>query len=126
MGRSDDVGDEAERQASSREEATDSRMDHAETGTRVAAVLNAAEEAAETIRAEARRHADETLRQAKVDADARVEELTREAERVRSEADEYAKDIRGAVDSYGTQARRDAEQEARKLLADALDVERRR
>ena len=101
------------------EEPTDRRVDHASTGTRVAQVLNAAEEAAEAIRAEARRHADEILRQAKADAAARVEELSREAERVRAEADDYARDIRVAVDSYGTQARRDAEQEARNLLADA-------
>jgi hypothetical protein len=118
------MGHEVERQAPPDEEATRARTDHASTGTQVAAVLNAAEEAAETIRAEARRHADETLRQAKSDAAAKVEELTREAERVRSEADNYAKDIRVAVDSYGTQARREAEQEARKVLADAEDQAR--
>ena len=115
--RSDDVGYETERQGSAEEEATSGRTDHGATGTRVAAVLNAAEEAAETIRAEARRDADEILRQAKVDASARVEELTREAQRVRVEADDYARDIRAAVDSYGTQARREAEEEARKILA---------
>jgi archaellum component FlaC len=110
---------ETVRRVSSDEEATEGRVDHASTGNQVAAVLNAAEEAAETIRAEARRHADEILRQAKVDAEARVEELSREAERVRAEADDYARDIRVAVDSYGTQARREAEEEARKLLEDA-------
>jgi F0F1-type ATP synthase membrane subunit b/b' len=122
--RSDDVGYEPGREDSPGEETTNSRTDHGDTGTRVAGVLNAAEEAAETIRAEARRHADETLRQAKTDASARVDELTREAERVRAEADEYARDIRSAVDSYGTQARREAEEQARKLLADAEDEAR--
>ncbi len=121
MERSDEGGYETERHGSSREAATDSRTDHGETGSRVAAVLNAAEEAAETIRAEARRHADEVLREAKNGAGARVEELTREAERVRAEADDYARDIRAAVDSYGTQARRDAEEEARKIVSDAED-----
>jgi hypothetical protein len=121
---SDDVGYEAERQGSSVEEPTDGRTDHAETGSRVAAVLNAAEEAAETIKDEARRHADEVLRQANADAAARVEDLTREAERVRAEADDYARDIRVAVDSYGTQARREAEEEARKLLSDAEEQAR--
>lgn len=101
------------------EEATSGRPDHAETGTRVAAVLNAAEDAAETIRAEARRQADELVRQAKADAVARAEELTRDAERLRAEADDYARDIRAAVDSYGTQARREAEEDARKVLAEA-------
>jgi len=122
--RSDDVGFEAERPQRPSVDAESGRMDHAETGTRVAAVLNAAEEAAETIREEARRHADDMLRQAKADAAARVEELTREAERIRTEADDYAKDIRAAVDSYGTQARREAEEEARKLLAEAEDQAR--
>ena len=102
MERSDDVGYEAERQGSSDEEATNSRMDHGETGSHVAGVLNAAEDAAETIRAKARRDADEILRDARADAAARVEELTREAARVRLEADDYARDIRAAVDSYGT------------------------
>ena len=124
MERSDEMGHAVERQAPPEEGAVQARVDHASTGTQVAAVLNAAEEAAETIRAEAQRHADETLRQAKADAAAKVEELTREAERVRSEADDYAKDIRVAVDSYGTQARRDAEEEARKVVADAEDQAR--
>jgi len=99
-------------------------MDHGETGNHVAGVLNAAEDAAETIRAKARRDADEILRDAKADAAARVEELTREAARVRLEADDYARDIRAAVDSYGTQARREAEEEAGKLLADAEEQAR--
>src|SRR3954449_2703407 len=99
---SDDVGYEAERKGSSDEEAMNVRTDHAETGSRVAGVLNAAEEAAETIKDEAWRHADEILRQANADAATRVEDLTREAERVRVEADDYARDIRVAVDSYGT------------------------
>ena len=124
MERSDDAGYDVERQGSSDEEATNGRNDHAETGSRVAGVLNAAEEAAETIRDEARRHADEVLRQANADAATRVEDLTREAERVRAEADDYARDIRAAVDSYGTQARREADEEARKLLSDAEEQAR--
>ena len=124
MERSDDEGYESERQGSSDEEATNSRMDHGETGSHVAGVLNAAEDAAETIRAKARRDADEILRDAKADGAARVEELTREGARVRLEADDYARDIRAAVDSYGTQTRREAEEQARKLLADAEEQAR--
>ena len=124
MERSDDVGSEAEGQGPSDEEATNDRTDHAETGSRVAGVLNAAEEAAETIKDEARRHVDEVLRQANADAATRVEDLTREAERTRAEADAYARDIRAAVDSYGTQARREADEEARKLLSDAEEQAR--
>jgi archaellum component FlaC len=122
--RSDETGYEVERMASPDEEAAQSRTDHSSTGSQVAAVLNAAEEAGETIREEAGRHADELMRQAKADAAARVEELTREAKRIRTEADDYARDIRGAVDSYGTQARRDAEEAARKILADAEEQAR--
>ena len=124
MERSDDAGYEAEGRGPSDQEATNGRTDHAETGSRVAGVLNAAEEAAVTIKDEARRHADEILRQANANAATRVEDLTREAERVRAEADDYARDIRAAVDSYGTQARREAEEEARNLLSDAEEQAR--
>src|SRR5262245_38526901 len=44
--RSDDVGYEADRQQPAGEDADRGRADHGETGARVAAVLNAAEEAA--------------------------------------------------------------------------------
>src|SRR5215208_3394696 len=74
VGRSDDVGYEAEGQGPSDEEATNGRTDHAATGSRVAGVLNAAEEAAEMIKDEARRQADEVLRQATADAATRVED----------------------------------------------------
>jgi vacuolar-type H+-ATPase subunit E/Vma4 len=98
--------------------------DAAEVGSRVAGILEAAETAAEQIRADALREAHETMRRAEGEADVRIEELTREAERVRSEADDYARDIRQAVDSYGTQARREAEEEVRRLVAEAEEEAR--
>jgi hypothetical protein len=90
-----------------------------DVGARVAGILEAAERAAEQIRADAVRDTHETKRQAEADAEVRIEELLREAKRVRAEADDYARDIRQAVDSYGTQARREAEEEARRLVSDA-------
>jgi hypothetical protein len=90
-----------------------------DVGSRVTGILEAAEQAAEQIRSDALREAHDTMRRAEADAAVRIEELTREAERVRAEADDYARDIRQAVDSYGTQARREAEEEAGKALTAA-------
>ena len=91
----------------------------ADVGARVTGILEAAEQAAEQIRADALREAHETMRKAEADAEVRIEDLSREAERVRAEAEDYARDIRQAVDSYGTQARREAEEEARRLVGEA-------
>jgi vacuolar-type H+-ATPase subunit E/Vma4 len=98
--------------------------EYADVGARVTGILEAAEQAAEQIRADALREAHETMRRAEADARTRIEELTRDAERVRSEADDYARDIRQAVDSYGTQARREADEDARKLLTEAEEQAR--
>jgi hypothetical protein len=98
--------------------------EYGNVGARVTGILEAAEQAAEQIRTDSLRQAHETMRRAEADAQVRIEELTREAERVRSEADDYARDIRQAVDSYGTQARREAEEDARKLVTDAEEQAR--
>jgi hypothetical protein len=90
-----------------------------DVGSRVTGILDAAEQAAEQIRSDALREAHDTMRRAEADAQVRIEELTREAERIRAEADDYARDIRQAVDSYGTQARREAEEQARQELTGA-------
>jgi len=95
-----------------------------DVGSRVTGILEAAEQAAEQIRADALREAHDTMRRAEADAQIRIEELTRETERTRVEADEYARDIRQAVDSYGTQARREAEEQARQALTAAEDEAR--
>jgi hypothetical protein len=98
--------------------------EYADVGARVTGILEAAEQAAEQIRSDSLRQAHETMRGAEADAQARIEELTREAERVRAEADDYARDIRQAVDSYGTQARREADEGARQLVTDAEEQAR--
>jgi hypothetical protein len=120
VGSPEDTMSELETGQSSERPANES----AGVGARVTGILEAAEQAAEQIRSDALREASETMRRAEADAQARIEELTREAERVRLEADDYARDIRQAVDSYGTQARREAEEEARALMQSAEDHSR--
>jgi hypothetical protein len=96
----------------------------ADVGARVAGILEAAEQAAEQIRADALRQAQETMRQAEGNAEVRIEELSSESERLRAEADDYARDIRQAVDSYATQTRREADEEARRLVSEAEEQAR--
>jgi hypothetical protein len=110
-----DLGDRTSYEAEEREP----RREHTQLGDRVAQVLNAAEEAAGQIRADARREGVCIIQEADATAATRVDELTREAEQLRQDAEDYARDIRSAVDSYATQQRRDAEQEARRILSEA-------
>ena len=88
-------------------------------GEHVSAILRAAEEAAEQIRADARRLSDRLVQQARDAARAKIAELTEEAERSRGEADEYARDMRMAVEAYAKKHRQDAEEAARQLTAEA-------
>jgi hypothetical protein len=92
---------------------------HAGVGSKVDAIIGAAEAAAEEIRQDARAEARKILQRAEQQAAAQIEELTREAAQSRAEADEYARDLREAADSYGTQHRRSAENDARRVLAGA-------
>ena len=98
--------------------------EYTEVGETVAGILRAAEEAAEQIRADARAQGNKIMERARVVAEGRIEELTREAERIRREAEDYAGDIRTAVESYGSQQRRDAEEEAGRILAQAEEQAR--
>jgi hypothetical protein len=122
----DRVGSPEDRMSESepREHEEEPANEPAGVGARVTSILEAAEQAAEQIRSDALREAAEIMKRAEADAEARIEELSRETERVRMEADVYARDIRQAVDSYGTQARRDAEEEARALMQSAEDHSR--
>ena len=113
LGRPDETRGEAEQRV------TAAAAGYTDVGSRVSGILAAAEEAAEQIRADAQAEVAETLRRAENDAAARVDELTREPQRIRGEAEEYARDIRTAVDSYATQERRNAEEEARTIVGDA-------
>jgi hypothetical protein len=91
----------------------------AAVGDRVSQILQAAEEAAEQILAQAQAEALDIRGRADEDAAARVRELSAETERLREEALEYARDTRLSVDSYADRHRREAEQEARELLGAA-------
>jgi hypothetical protein len=68
-------------------------------GDRVAAVLRAAEEAAEQIRMDAQAAAEQVTRQAEQGANARLEESRREAVRVLSDAETQARASREAAEA---------------------------
>jgi cell division septum initiation protein DivIVA len=121
VGSPEDENAEIETNGGEEEKPTNGSRD---VGSRVTGILEAAEQAAEQIRSDALREAHDTMRRAEADAQARIDELTREAERTRRQADEYARDIRQAVDSYGTQARREADEQARQALTAAEDEAR--
>lgn len=93
--------------------------DYAEIGDRVASVLQAAEEAADQIRADAKAAAEQMTVQAEQEANTRLDEARREADRVRSEAHAESKNTREAVELYATNHRREAEERAARLLSDA-------
>jgi hypothetical protein len=93
--------------------------DVTQVGDRVAAVLRAAEEAAEQIRADAQAAAEQMRRQAEQEAEARLEESRKEAERVRTAADAESESTREAIQLYATNHRREAEEKAARLLSDA-------
>ena len=124
LGRSDDSQREFEEEVTPLEQSAAPVREYTDVGDAVAGVLRAAEDAAEKIRVEAQTQAREIVERSKGDAATRVDELTREAERTRHDAEDYARDIRQAVDSYGTQQRREAEEEARGILADAEEQAR--
>ena len=73
--------------------------DVTELGDRVAAVLRAAEEAAEQIRTDAQAAAEQVRRQAEQEAKARLEDSRREAVRVLSDAETQARASREAAEA---------------------------
>jgi hypothetical protein len=93
--------------------------DFSQLGDRVAAVLQAAEEAAEQIRTDATTAAEQMTREAKQESTSLLESAKNEAQRVRVEADREAKNTREAVESYATNHRREAEERAAKMLSEA-------
>jgi hypothetical protein len=100
-------------------EAPATSRNYAQLGDRVAAVLQAAEEAAAQIRSEAETAAEQLTREAKQESGSLLENAKREAQRVRVEADTEAKNTREAVESYATNHRREAEEKAAKMLSEA-------
>jgi hypothetical protein len=112
------VTDESEVKAPKHEASAASRG-YTEFGDRVAAVLQAAEEAAAQIRTDAQTASEQMTRQAEQVSKSLLEEAKSEAQRVRVEADTEAKNTREAVESYASNHRREAEEKAAKTLADA-------
>jgi hypothetical protein len=92
---------------------------HEDVGAGVTGILQAAEEAADRIRAEARKHAADLIHETEEAVAARLQALTRDAETVRTEAEAEARDMRLAVEAYGTKRRREADEEAKRLVAEA-------
>lgn len=80
-----------------------------QVGARISALLNAAEEAAEQIRADARADAETLLRDAEERARARVEELTGEPERLVADAEREAAELRAAAEADALRTRKEAE-----------------
>jgi hypothetical protein len=104
---------------SPKQEAPASSRGYAELGDRVAAVLQAAEQAAEQIHADAETAVEQMTRKAEQESKTLLEEAKSEAQRLRVEADRDAKNTREAVESYATNHRREAEEKASKALSEA-------
>jgi hypothetical protein len=102
---------------------TSESSSYAEIGERVAAVLSAAEAAAEQIRVDARRQAEaaaeEIRAEARRQAEEALEQARHEADGIRAEAAAYETETHAAVDSFAAERRREAEQHVRQQLADA-------
>ena len=119
--REEDSGDASERVTAVRplERAPTRDARFSELGEHVASILDAAEQAAERIRSEAQRTADQLVNKAKAVAAARVKEAEAAAQTLRSEAEDEARDTRLAVEAYGSRRRREADEDADRLVADA-------
>jgi hypothetical protein len=100
-------------------EPANSEHERNDLGSRVAGILEAAEDAAEQIRAEARAEAASSRRQAEEAAAARSQSAEQQADAMRTKADEDAAAIRRRGEEDATERRRAAEAQARKTLADA-------
>jgi hypothetical protein len=92
----------------------------------VAAVLQAADEAAARLTEATRREAEEIRRQAEVEASARIEEARQEAESLRAAAEDAraeavasGKQTRAAAEAYAEERRLAAEREATQIVAQA-------
>jgi DNA anti-recombination protein RmuC len=113
-------------------EGTGGGQSYSEVGAGVAAILEAAEQAAEKIRADARSQGTDLIREAEQAVGARLQALTQDAERLRNEADaraeqiraeaeSEARDLRLAAEAYGKRLRVEAEEEVAKIVRRAED-----
>lgn len=82
-------------------------------------VLEVAHRQAQRLVGNARENATAIERDAEIAGAAKAKAIVDDAERVRREADEYARDIRLSVDAYAAQHSREAEEDARTVVAKA-------
>jgi hypothetical protein len=87
--------------------------------TRVAGIVEAAKQAAEQIRTDARNEAASIRREVEEAAAARSRAADQEAERLRTDAEREAGELRRRGEGDASQRRREVEEQARKALADA-------
>lgn len=90
-----------------------------EISTRIAAILDSAEEEAEKIREQARAEASTIIRAAHASAAERIDELTREPERVLNEAEETARQLLDTTRTEAADQVSQAERQATTLTREA-------
>jgi hypothetical protein len=112
------VSDESEPKSTEQDTPAGSR-DYTALGDRVAAVLQAAEEASAQMRNDAQVASEQMTRQAEQEAKSLLEDAKAEAHKVRVEADTEATNTREAVETYATKHRREAEEKATRMLSEA-------
>lgn len=105
------------------------REDYGDVGSRVAAVLNAAEEAAEQIRTDARRTAEDIRREAEAEARRYANERRRDADvegnRVIGEANAHARSIREAAHTGAREIEEDAHRRREQFRVEVQSLEKR-
>lgn len=95
--------------------------DYGSVGSHVASVLEAAAQAAASVREDAERDAAEKISAASSEAN----KLIHEAEGLRAEAETAAKAVRERAEAFAERKRKDADDEAAKILENAETVARR-
>lgn len=93
--------------------------EYAEVGQRVIGILEAAEAAAEGIRAEAAAAAEEIRQAAEAEAETSRQKAEEEAASVREQAEAAAEEVRSSAEGVVEARRQEAEEVAQGVLADA-------
>lgn len=108
------------------DESAELAADYGKLGEHVTSVLEAANQAAATIREEARRTAQEIAERAQREAStwlektrAETEELSHDASRLRIEAEEESREMKERANAYATEKRREADRQASAFIAGA-------
>jgi F0F1-type ATP synthase membrane subunit b/b' len=117
---------EAEQISAPVDESAEFAADYGKLGEHVTSVLEAAKQAATTIRDEARGTAQEIVERAQREAGtwvdkarAESDELAHEASRLRVEAEEESREMKDRANAYATEKRREADRQASAFIAAA-------